>query len=257
MNRSYGSQNVTMDYQGVFHLKCESSNTPAKSALSTVKNTAPHVVDLSINKAFVSNASLSILPVHIAIVVLLTTATVAVSRRQRAGYDDDELEEFVPSSNFARMELAKFQAKRTAMTLATSATAAAADSSSTKALKTMTLVKMAPEATPIRRFSWPMHLPLDNVSNFSDQEIEKIGNCNSPQPSPKMTSSKNSSKKKKKLQWSPCVEVIEVMKLGKNACLEWDDESDSLWYDPVSATGSKGPPELVFQKYRLRRRLYQ
>lgn len=247
-----------MDSLGVFHLKCESSNTSAKSALSTVKNTAPQVVDLSINKAFVPNASMSTLPLHIAILVLLTTATVAVARRRSAGFDDDEFEEFVPSSNFARMELAKFQAQRTAMTLPTATTVKS--DSSTKALKIKTLVNAAPEATPIRRFSWPMHLPLESISNFSEAEIEKIGNCNSPQVSPTMTSSKtkkSSSKMTKKLRWSPCVEVIEVRKLGKNACLEWDDESDSLWYDPVSATGSKGLPELVFQKYRLRRRMYQ
>merc|ERR1712159_788662 len=233
MNRSYyGSQNISMDENGNFHVKVRvSSSTSVKSVAKTVKNTV-QTADLSINKAFVPHEP-NAMAVNIAVVVFLTMATVALKRSKGAGHDT-ELEDF-PS--------------RTEATPVTSAVRV-----STKVLKVKPLENAAPEAIPIRHFNWPIHMALKDIYNFSEEEMETIIRLNSPQITPKKAASK------KKLHWSPCVEVYEVRKLGETACLEWDDESESLWWDdPLTGThdASKGPPELALQRFRLRRRVYQ
>merc|ERR1712054_513666 len=101
-------------------------------------------------------------------------------------------------------------------------------------------------ATPIRCFQWPMHLALRQISNYSDREIEKFARVLARRP--------HTAASKKQLSWSPCVEVLEVRRLEETACLEWDDESDSLWFSPETALGWKGAPELQFQKSRQRLR---
>lgn len=212
---------VSMDYQGMFYLKRAAS---PRTKLPAVKNqSVAHRLKNPSRLADMSPRSPGLMAGNVVFAVLIAIAAIAMSRTKKHTGSSD---------GFIKKETS------------TTTTTPSHDLGDVNCTTSETGRVPRP-----REFQWPMHLPLKQSTHFSCGEIQTIveRNCSdgaSQQP-PEVSSG---SQKKKKLRWSPFVEVQQVEKL-ENRGVEWENWRGSLWYNKIDAA-----PELQLQKYRIRLR---
>merc|ERR1712188_130580 len=195
---------IRMDINGVFYqVKCQRSKVSTKtsqdsSVLLAFKNASSSRIADSTNKTLVTSNAVSsaqLSPVPTCAMILLGMAIVMLKLSNSSGGSSSPL-------GFKSTEVNTAKKSKRCKNLVT-----------------------APEASPVRCFRWPLSNALANAENLSDAEIENISSNSSHE-----IASSVSTVSKKNVRWSSCVEVCEVRRLVENGRLEWDTESDSLWY---------------------------